>query len=73
MKSSRCFSELRGGLLHGQDKKTKLPSSTASLPANWAKLGLTDEQKLKVYEVQADFDAEEGRRRNAALGAETTV
>ena len=38
------------GELSGQDTKLK-----GTLPANWGKLGLSDEQKQKVYKVQADF------------------
>ena len=34
----------------GQDTKIK-----GVLPANWGKLGLSDEQKQKVYKVQADY------------------
>lgn len=48
---------LAGGVLHGQDKKDDNPKLKGVLPANWTKLGLTDEQKQKVYKVQADFDA----------------
>jgi len=35
----------------GQDTKLK-----GVLPANWGKIGLSDEQKQKVYKVQADFN-----------------
>lgn len=48
---------LAGGVLRGQDKKDDIPTKLkGQLPANWGKLGLTDEQKQKVYKVQADFD-----------------
>jgi len=48
---------LAGGVLHGQDKKDDAPVKLkGQLPPNWGKLGLTDEQKQKVYKVQADFD-----------------
>jgi hypothetical protein len=36
-----------GGWLVAQDVK-------GTLPANWGKLGLSDEQKQKVYKAQAD-------------------
>jgi hypothetical protein len=39
---------LSGGLL-GQEKLKGV------LPPNWGKLGLTDEQKQKVYKVEADY------------------
>jgi hypothetical protein len=43
--------------LLGQDKKDDTPSKVKGvLPANWGKLGLTDEQKQKVYKVQADYN-----------------
>jgi hypothetical protein len=35
------------------------------LPANWGKLGLSDEQKQKVYKIQADY-----RKKIDALEAE---
>ena len=39
-----------------QEKKDTLPAKTkGSLPANWKKLGLTDEQTQKVYKVRADY------------------
>jgi Spy/CpxP family protein refolding chaperone len=41
---------LSGGALTGADTKLK-----GTLPANWGKLGLTDDQKQKVYKVQADY------------------
>lgn len=41
-----------GGSL-AQDKTA--PKIKGTLPANWGKLGLTDDQKQKVYKVQADF------------------
>ena len=45
-----------GGWLHGEDAKDKdTPKLKGQLPANWGKLGLTDEQKQKVYKVQAEF------------------
>src|SRR5579862_6652295 len=46
-----------GGLLG--DDKTGDAKATAKargqLPANWSKLGLTDDQKQKVYTVQSEF------------------
>ena len=47
---------LVGGLSLAQEKKDTLPAKTkGSLPANWKKLGLTDEQTQKVYKVRADY------------------
>src|SRR3981081_2646724 len=47
---------LVGGLSLAQDKKDTPPAKTkGSLPANWKKLGLTDEQTQKVYKVRADY------------------
>jgi len=52
---------LIGGWSIGDDKKTtddkKDPPAKlrGMLPANWGKLGLTDEQKQKVYKVQKDY------------------
>lgn len=43
---------MTGGMLSGADTKDKIKGT---LPANWAKLGLTDDQKQKVYKVQADY------------------
>jgi len=41
------------GFLSGADTKdTKIKGQ---LPPNWGKLGLTDEQKQKVYKIQADY------------------
>ena len=54
-----------GGGLVGQEAKKdskEKESSTAKvkgqLPQNWAKLGLTDEQKKKVYAIDAKHDEE---------------
>ena len=41
-----------GGLLFGDDPKAK---GQGRLPANWSKLGLTDEQKRQVYAVESDY------------------
>ncbi len=43
---------LVSGGLHAQDKKDAKIKGVR--PANWAKLGLTDEQKQKVYQAQAE-------------------
>jgi Spy/CpxP family protein refolding chaperone len=40
--------------LQGQDKKDK-EKSKGQLPANWGKLGLTDEQKVNIYKVQGEY------------------
>jgi Spy/CpxP family protein refolding chaperone len=41
----------------GQDKKDEKPAPKAKgqLPANWNKLGLTDEQKQKIYTAQSEY------------------
>jgi hypothetical protein len=44
-----------GSWLLGQDKKDSSSKGKGSLPANFSKLGLTDEQKQKVYAVQGEF------------------
>ena len=43
---------LASNLLQGQDTPAKIKGM---LPPNWGKLGLSDEQKQKVYKVQADY------------------
>lgn len=45
---------LCGTWAEGQDK-TKDAKLRGQLPANWGKIGLTDEQKQKVYRVQTDY------------------
>ncbi len=50
--------------LVGQDAKkdAEKPKTTAkvkgNLPQNWAKIGLSDEQKQKVYTIDAKYDEE---------------
>ena len=44
-----------GGWLFGQDETKEQPKVKGTLPANWNKLGLTDEQKQKVYSVRAEY------------------
>ena len=40
----------------GQDKTKDQPGKLrGQLPANWGKLGLSDEQKQRVYKVQNDY------------------
>ncbi len=39
------------------DKKDSAPVVKSPLPANWAKLGLSDEQKAKIYAIQGKFKA----------------
>jgi Spy/CpxP family protein refolding chaperone len=42
--------------LYGVDDKKDPPTKVkGTLPANWAKLGLTDEQKQKVYRAQSEY------------------
>src|SRR4051812_30711803 len=49
---------LVGGLALAQEKKdtkdTPPAKAKGTLPANWKKLGLTDDQVQKVYQIQAD-------------------
>ncbi len=42
-----------GGVSLGQDKKDGKGKS--NLPPNWGKLGLSDEQKQKVYAIRGDY------------------
>jgi hypothetical protein len=46
-----------GGLLFGDDTKKEQPArgARASLPANWAKLGLTDDQKQKILATRTEY------------------
>jgi hypothetical protein len=44
---------MAGGTLFGDDEKTT--KAKGSLPQNWSKLGLTDEQKQKVYSIQGQY------------------
>ena len=48
------------GVLFGDDKETKSDAKVVKqggLPANYAKLGLSDDQKKKVREVRAEYGA----------------
>jgi Spy/CpxP family protein refolding chaperone len=47
------FSAVTAGTTIGQDKG----KAKGQLPQGWAKLGLSDEQKTKIYEVQAKHRA----------------
>ena len=38
-----------------QDKKPDEPKAKGVLPAHWKELGLTDDQKQKVYKVQTSY------------------
>jgi hypothetical protein len=57
---------LFGGVLSGDDKK---PPVRGTLPQNWKKLGLTDEQTQKIYTVQNEYRGKiaELRKQIAAL------
>lgn len=44
---------LTGSFLSGQDA----PKSRGQLPQNWSKLGLSEEQKTKIYAIQANYKA----------------
>jgi hypothetical protein len=37
------------------DDQPKGARSRGSLPANWAKLGLSDDQKQQIYTIQSDY------------------
>lgn len=43
---------LTASVLQGQDSQTKVKGV---LPPNWGKLGLSDEQKQKIYKAQAEY------------------
>jgi hypothetical protein len=45
-----------GGWLLGQEKKD-VPKLKVTLPQGWAKLGLSAEQKDKVYKTRAEYKA----------------
>jgi len=48
------------GLLFGDDKDAKKDTKTVkqgALPANYSKLGLNDEQKKKIKDIQGEFGA----------------
>jgi hypothetical protein len=47
---------LASGMLFGDDPKAT-PKARGSLPPNWSKLGLTDEQKQKVYAIESEYRA----------------
>jgi Spy/CpxP family protein refolding chaperone len=47
-----------GGLLSGDEPKKETPppvKGRASLPQNWNKLGLTDEQKQQIYATRDEY------------------
>lgn len=45
-----------GSLLQGQEKKETTTTKTkGTLPAHWSKLGLTDDQKVKVQGIRGEF------------------
>jgi hypothetical protein len=41
-----------GGLLFGDDPK---PKGQGRLPANWSKLGLSDDQKRQIYSIEGEY------------------
>ncbi|MBL8793969.1 MAG: hypothetical protein JNM56_08690 [Planctomycetia bacterium] len=45
-----------GSVSLGQTAKDEPAKFKGVLPQNWGKLGLSDEQKQKVYKVQNDYD-----------------
>jgi Spy/CpxP family protein refolding chaperone len=57
-----CLGVLYGGSL-GQDPKKDDPKkddvkAKGTLPQNWGKLGLTDDQKQQIYKVQTKYNSE---------------
>ena len=56
-----AMSLLAGGWIMGDnnqksdDKKDPPPKLKGTLPQGWGKLGLTADQKQKIYKVQADY------------------
>ncbi|MCX7699806.1 MAG: hypothetical protein N2039_02920 [Gemmataceae bacterium] len=42
------------GITFAQEKK-ETTAKRGQLPPNWSKLGLSEEQKAKVYSIQAEF------------------
>jgi hypothetical protein len=44
-----------GGLIGQDAKKDSGGKARGQLPQNWSKLGLSDEQKQKVYKIQTDY------------------
>jgi hypothetical protein len=46
---------LFGGMLVAQEKKDP-PKIRGQLPRGYGKLGLSDEQRQKIYKIQADYD-----------------
>jgi hypothetical protein len=49
-----CVIVLTTGTIVGQDK-TEPPKIKGTLPANWGKIGLSDDQKQQIYKLQADY------------------
>jgi Spy/CpxP family protein refolding chaperone len=47
------FGVITAGTIVGQEKG----KAKGQLPSGWSKLGLSDEQKQKVYEIQAKYKA----------------
>lgn len=45
-----------GGLLAQEVKKDPPAKVRGQLPPNWGKLGLSDEQKQKIYKIQGDYE-----------------
>ena len=40
-----------------KDRDNEVPPARGVLPANWGKIGLEQEQKNKIYKIQADYKA----------------
>jgi len=45
---------LAGGWLFGDDTKQDAPKARGTLPTNWSKLGLSAEQKQKIYSIRSE-------------------
>jgi Spy/CpxP family protein refolding chaperone len=48
---------LAAGATRGDDRKESAPRGRGALPANWSKLGLSDEQKQQIHSIQAEYSA----------------
>jgi hypothetical protein len=44
-----------GGWLFGGDDKKDQPKVKGTLPPNWSKLGLSEDQKQKIYSTRGDY------------------
>lgn len=52
--SAAALTAISAGSLNGQDKGSSA-KLRGQLPQNWSKLGLSDTQKTKIYEIQGKY------------------